>query len=397
MKKRICMAAGVVCFAAVACLIVHTTSHKEATKDTKQEIVAENSEMDDKEETELQVDVLPQSDVENHMESAPIEENKESNEPESEYANLAIADVSDYVNVRVQPTTDSEIVGKIYDGSVAQILGVAGEENDWFQITSGNVQGYIKAEFFIYGNDAAAVVEQYVIRYAKVKADRLNVRKEATIDSDRIGYIDFDEKVKILENQGEWLRVQYTPEKEGYVSAQYVSIVEEFTYAKSLEEERAELEALRALQERQNVSEQQVAESIGNIEFPSNNYSSNAELRQAIVNYAMQYLGNRYVHGGTSLQSGTDCSGFTCYIYADFGYSLSRTPGGQYSSAGRSISIGEIQPGDIICYSSNGTSCTHVALYIGNGQIIHAANSRKGVIISQADYDTIIGVRNVID
>lgn len=391
MKKRLCMAAGVICFAVAACLLVHIT-------DSKKEYVAESSEIDDTEETELQVGVQPQSDIENHMESAPVEDvNEESAETENEYANLAIADVSDYVNVRMQPTTDSEIVGKIYDGAVAQILDIAGENDDWFQITSGNVEGYIKAEFFIYGNDAAAVVEQYVTRYAQVKADRLNVRKEATIESSRIGYIDFDEKVKILENQGEWLRVQYTPEKVGYVSAQYVTIVEEFIYAKSLEEERAELEALKALEERQNVSEQQVAESIGKIEFPSNNYSSNAELRQAIVDYAMQYLGNRYIHGGTSLQSGTDCSGFTCYIYADFGYSLSRTPGGQYSSAGRSINISEIQPGDIVCYSSNGSSCTHVALYIGNGQIIHAANSRKGVIISKADYDTIIGIRNVID
>ena len=127
-------------------------------------------------------------------------------------------------------------------------------------------------------------------------------------------------------------------------------------------------------------------------------YADNAELRAAIVEYAMQYLGNVYVHGGKSLDSGTDCSGFTCFIYADFGYSISRTPSGQLSSAGRSIDYSEIQPGDIICYTSNGgRSCTHVGLYIGDGQIIHAANSRKGVIISNADYSTIMGVKNVID
>ena len=85
-------------------------------------------------------------------------------------------------------------------------------------------------------------------------------------------------------------------------------------------------------------------------------------------------------------------------MYADFGYSISRTPGGQYSSSGRSIDYGSIQPGDIICYSSNGgASCTHVGLYIGNGQIVHAANSRKGVITQNADYDLIIGIKNVID
>lgn len=124
-------------------------------------------------------------------------------------------------------------------------------------------------------------------------------------------------------------------------------------------------------------------------------YTSNEELRSAIVDYAMLYLGYPYVHGGRSLAGGTDCSGFTCYIYADFGYSISRTPSGQYSSAGRSIDYSEIQPGDIICYGK--TKCTHVGMYIGDGQIIHAANSRKGVVIYDAGYDTILDVRNVID
>ena len=96
------------------------------------------------------------------------------------------------------------------------------------------------------------------------------------------------------------------------------------------------------------------------------------------------------------MDGGTDSSGFTSLIYAEYGYSLSRTPGGQLSSNGRSISYSEAQPGDIICYGKNG-KCTHVALYIGDGQIIHSANPRKGVVIYKADYDTIIGVKNVID
>ena len=137
---------------------------------------------------------------------------------------------------------------------------------------------------------------------------------------------------------------------------------------------------------------------ITNITLPTTTYTSNAELRQGMIEYAMQYLGNRYVHGGSSLSGGTDCSGFTCFIYAEFGYSISRTPGGQYSGAGQNISSEELQPGDIVCYSSNGgKSCTHVGLYIGDGQIIHSANSRKGVIISAVDYSPIIGMRNVID
>lgn len=315
---------------------------------------------------------------------------------ESEYADLAIANVRKYVNVRKEPTTDSAIIGKIYNGAVAQILSVAGEENDWFQMVSGNVEGYIKSEYFFYGEEALAVIDDYVTRYAVVQANRLNVRAEPDITAKRVGYIDCGEKVKILENLGEWLKVQYTDNSTGYVAAQYVTISEEFVYAKTLEEEAKELAEKRALEQRQNVSEAQATENTTiTVTPPNTTYSTNEELRQQIVDYAMQYLGNKYVHGGQSLITGTDCSGFTSLIYKEFGYSLSRTPAGQLSGAGRSIDYSEIQPGDIICYGSS--KCTHVALYIGNGQIIHAANPRKGVIIGQAQYDKILGVKNVID
>lgn len=316
-------------------------------------------------------------------------------EEESEYANLAIAQVTDYVNVRSQPSTDGEIVGKIYNGSVAQVLATAGDNDDWFQIISGDVEGFIKAEYFLYGEEAEAVIDQYVTYYATVLADRLNVREEQSADSRRIGYTDNGENVKVVEDCGDWLRVQYTDSKQGYVSAEYVSVHEEFVYAKSIEEERREEAERQALAARAKEAEQSTPEVIGTITFPTNQYTSNEELRTAIVDYAMQYLGNKYVHGGRSLAGGTDCSGFTCYIYKDFGYSLSRTPGGQYSTNGRSVSYDEIQPGDIICYGKS--KCTHVGLYIGDGQIIHSANSRKGVIISAADYDNILAIKNVID
>lgn len=364
-------------------------------------------------------------------------------EEDDEYANLAIADVNHYVNVRNMPSTDGEIVGKLYDGSVAQILALAGENDDWFQVVSGNVEGYVKAEFFIYGDEAAAVIDDYVIRYVTVQADRLNVRREPDINAAKIGYITRGESVSLLEDCGEWLKVQYTEQKAGYVSAEYVIVTEEFIYAKSIEEEQAEIAARRELAERakaeeaarqaaaaaagqgstaqaegqEGLSAEQDTAALGEqpvdgdplqsadnaavgegADLTGQTYADNGELRAAIVEYAMQYLGNVYVHGGKSLDSGTDCSGFTCFIYADFGYSISRTPSGQLSSAGRSIDYSEIQPGDIICYSSNGgRSCTHVGLYIGDGQIIHAANTRKGVIISNADYGTIMGIKNVID
>ena len=319
-------------------------------------------------------------------------------EEESEYADFAIANVKSYVNIRTQPNTKGSIVGKIYSGAVAQILSVVeGEDGDWFQIVSGDVEGYIKAEFFLYGDAAVAVIDDYVTRYATVIASRLNVRKEPDIEASRIGYIDNGERVKILENLGEWLKVQYTEEAAGYVSAEYVTISEEFIYAKSIEEERREAAERKALEARQKQSEAQAKENTSiTVTPPNTSYETTSELRQQIVDYAMQFLGNRYIHGGKTLAGGTDCSGFTSLIYAEFGYSLSRTPGGQLSNAGRLVSYSEAQPGDIICYGSNG-KCTHVAMFIGDGQIIHSANPRKGVVTQRADYTTILGVKNIVD
>lgn len=333
---------------------------------------------------------------ENFVEASKDGQADEADAEESEYADLAIAHVTDYVNVRSEPNTDSEILGKIYNGAVATVIETAGEEGDWFRVSSGTVDGYIKAEYFYYGQAAADVIDQYITKYAQVLADRLNVRKEPTVDSKRVGYLDNGERALLLEDTGEWMKVQYGEGEEGYVAAEYVLLQDEFVYAKSIEEERKELERLKALEERKKKSETQTPEKTQNVRPAGSGYSSNSELRDQIVTYAKQFLGNKYVHGGNSLKDGTDCSGFTSLIYADFGYSVGRTPASQLSSAGRGIDYSNIQKGDIICYGKNG-KCTHVALYIGDGQIIHEANSRKGVVIYNADYDTILGVKNVID
>lgn len=324
---------------------------------------------------------------------------EEENTEVDEYENFAIADVDSYVNVRQEPNTDSNILGKLYDGAVAQILNTVGEgEDQWFQIVSGSVEGYIKAEFFIHGADAEAVMGEYVSKFVKVNADRLNVREGQTTDSRRIGYLCAGEELKVVENHGEWIEVQYTDDIKGFVSAQYVTIEEDYIYAKNPEEESANAAFVKELKDRAGISETVVKENTHiSVQPPSTTYSTSIELRKAIIDYAMQFLGNRYINGGQSLVTGTDCSGFTMYVLREFGYSISRIPQGQYESAGRAISYSEVQPGDIICYSDNGVTCTHVAFYIGNGQILHAANSRDGVKISSATYTNIFGVRNVID
>ena len=380
--------------AVIGVLVIAMQGNKE------ENIIAEKAMLENKiEDTTGEEPDAGQEQTNEVMNEEPEEENAEEVQEEYEYADFAFADVNDYVNVRNQPSTEGEIVGKIYDGAVAEILSLAGENDEWYQIVSGDVEGYIKAEFFLRGEEAASVMDKYITRYAKVIADKLNVRKEPSVESKRVGYLNFEERVKVVETEGEWIRIQYAQEKEGYVAAEYVVISEEFNYAKTLEEEAKELaeKAEREQRETQAAQVENIVEEIVVVP-PTVTYTSNESLRQEIVNYALQYVGNRYVSGGRSLAGGTDCSGFTCFVYADFGYSISRTPSGQMSGSGRSIGYEEIQPGDIICYSSNGgKSCTHVGMYIGNGQIVHSANSRKGVIISGADFEPIIGVKNVID
>ena len=324
---------------------------------------------------------------------------------ESEYSNLAIANVKNYVNVRSTPDTNGEVVGKMYDDSVAQIISVVGEgEEEWFQVVSGSVEGYIKSEYFIYGDAAAEVIDDYVTRYAVVKADRLNIREEPDVAAKRIGYMDNGEKGKLVELGDEWVKVLYTEGNEGYVARQYVAIEEQFVYAKSIEEEEQERQAQLILaqrgQESEDIAPENTAMQPTAVQLTASpvDYTNASELRSGIVDYAMQYLGNRYISGGRSLEGGTDCSGFTCYTYAAFGYSLSRTPQGQWGSNGRTVTLEEAQPGDIVCYASGGGKCTHVGIYLGNGKIIHSANSRRGVVINDIYYDdTFIGIKNVID
>jgi cell wall-associated NlpC family hydrolase len=110
---------------------------------------------------------------------------------------------------------------------------------------------------------------------------------------------------------------------------------------------------------------------------------------RSVADYGLQFLGNPYVFGGTSLTNGADCSGFTQAVYRKFGYSLPRSSTEQ-RSAGREVSYADAQPGDLICYAG------HIAIYIGNGQIVHASTPRTGIKIGTATYRTILSVRRIV-
>lgn len=117
------------------------------------------------------------------------------------------------------------------------------------------------------------------------------------------------------------------------------------------------------------------------------------ELRAQIVEFALQFEGNPYVYGGTSLTNGADCSGFVMSVFAQFGYSLPRVAADQYYQSVQK-SVADLEPGDLVFY---GSGISHVALYIGNGQIIHASTSASGIKISNYDYETPVGVGTYIE
>ncbi|MCI5584930.1 MAG: SH3 domain-containing protein [Lachnospiraceae bacterium] len=315
---------------------------------------------------------------------------------EEDYSNLVIARVDSYVNVRSIPGEDGEIVGKLYDKSVGNFLE---EENGWYKIQSGNCTGYVKAEYCITGEEANALAKEVGRRIATVTTETLNVRKEATTDSSILGQVPIEEVLTVTEELDGWVQVKIE-EGKGYVSLDYVTLSTEFVQAESREEEKARLakeeaERQEALAASQRAREQAAAAaataSAGEqvqeaAPIPS---ADSTNLGQQVADYAVQFVGNPYVYGGTSLTNGADCSGFVMSVYAKFGVSL---PHSAAADRKKGIGVGNISnaiPGDIICYSG------HVGIYIGNGQIVHASNSRTGIIISNANYDTIIDVRRI--
>lgn len=295
----------------------------------------------------------------------------------SQYKNLVISKVDNYLNIRKEPSTadSSNIIGKFPSKAAGEILETL---DGWYKIKSGPITGYITAEskYVAVGQEAMDLAMESATLMAIVNTDMLNVRLEPNTDSKIWTQISKEERYPVADQLDGWVQIELdagdsddgeSPDK-AYIS----------TRDNNVEVRYALTEAIKfsPLEEKAN---------------------QEASLRSKVVNYALKFVGGRYVWGGTNPNTGADCSGFVQYVLRNAaGVSLPRTSREQ-AKVGRAIKSSEMKPGDLIFYANSKGTVNHVAMYIGNGQIVHAASRKSGIKISTWNYRSPKTIRRMID
>lgn len=270
------------------------------------------------------------------------------------YTNIGIANVeSGNLNVRAEASTKGKLVGKMPKDAACEILDVD-KESGWAHIKSGEVEGYVSTDFLLTGPDAKLRANELVRKVVIADTDGLRVRDEANVDSAVMTQILKGEELEYVETLDGWFKV-YVDSEEGYVSSEFAHVEENLSTAVTMTE----------LLYGMGVS----------------------DVRVELCEYAKQFVGNPYVWGGTSLTKGADCSGFVLSVYKKFGVKLPHYSVSQ-SNSGTKISKDELQAGDLIFYANSSGTINHVAIYLGNNQVIHASNPKSGIKISKYNYRT---------
>ena len=308
------------------------------------------------------------------------------------YDNLGVSNVSNYLNVRDNPDEKKgKIIAKLPSNAGCDILDTS--TSGWYKIRSGNITGYVKSEYILTGQQAKDKALQVAKLMAISNTDGVNVRTEPNTNSSIYTQISNSERFLVADQQDGWVKIEID-DQDAYLSSDYVDVkygLEEAIKYTPVVEVADTSSKNDSKNSSKNNSGKKNSANDGAAGSKSGSVSSK---RAQIANYAVQFVGNRYVYGGTSLTNGTDCSGFTMSVMAKFGVSLPHNSGAQ-SGCGKSITSSQMRPGDLVFYSGSG-GINHVALYIGNGQVCHASNARSGIKISTWNYRTPAKIVNVL-
>ena len=249
------------------------------------------------------------------------------------------------LNVRSGPGTDYDRVTVVSRGTILVILEKT--TGEWYKVNYNGTVGYVSAEYL-----TNILTAENFNAAGTITATDVRMRSGPGTDYSVLGIYQKDTAVAVIGVNNGWYKVQYSG-LTGYIRSDLMAVTGAPSYSAS------EVNAVSA--------------------------SGNSSLGQQIANLALQYLGYSYVYGAESPSDGFDCSGLVYYVYGQFGYSMERRASMQYAYNGYSVSRDELQQGDLVFFSSDGSGVTHVGIYIGDGQFIHASTSTTGVIISSLD------------
>lgn len=291
----------------------------------------------------------------------------------NQYDHLVISKVDNYLNVRAEPKKDAKIIGKMTSKAGGEILETL---DGWYKIKSGPIIGYISSDpaLTATGQEARDIAMETASLKAVINTDVLNVRTEPNTDAKIWTQIVKDESYPVVAQLDGWVEIDLdsvdeedgTTKDKAYISTRDNNVEVRYALNEAIKFSPAEVAANQA-----------------------------ASRRSQVVNYALQFVGNPYVWGGTSLTKGADCSGFTMQVMAHFGVSLPHYSGSQ-AQMGKAVTSANMRPGDLVFYAGSNGRVNHVAIYIGNGQVVNAASRKSGIKISTWNYRTPVAIRNVL-
>lgn len=301
----------------------------------------------------------------------------------NQYENLVMSKVNGYLNVRSSPEDkgNANIIGKMTSKAGGEILETL---DGWYKVKSGPIVGYISSDpqYTATGREAKDIALQTASLKAVISTDVLNVRTEPSTDAKIWTQIVKDEKYPVIddpETPDGWLKIDLdsVDEEDGSVAdGAYISTRDNNVQVRYVINEAIKFKPTEG--------------------GSGSGSTGSGSRRSQVVNYALQFVGNPYVWGGTSLTNGVDCSGFTMKVMQKFGVSLPHYSGSQ-AKMGKKVTSGNMKPGDLIFYAGSNGRVNHVALYIGNGQVVHAASRRSGIKISTWNYRSPVAIRSVLD